>query len=314
MNACRLARPPCAVWSAARPGSIRRGQRDIDDGLGPESAPRLFCRRSSDRYVSLPVERQTLRQSGGRASRAPLRRNGSLGSPGRLLTAQAAQPYVVTASPSADTRPVHESPSQAGHATVLLVCTGNLCRSPMAERLGRAYVDERFGPAGVVLRTSSAGTRAVDGSAMHPFSALVLRGMGGDPEGFTARRLRPAHVEAADLVLTMTRAHRADVLSLSPRALGRTFTLREAAGLLELVEAPPAGASPRARVRALVRALAAARPRRTIGTDDDVPDPIGRLVEVHQHVGELIAGALLPVLDAVGAAALPDPDGALGGR
>jgi protein-tyrosine phosphatase len=60
---------------------------------------------------------------------------------------------------------------------ILFVCTGNICRSPSAERLATA--------AGA--SASSAGTRAVIGHPMHPESARVLRDLGGDPDGFVAR-------------------------------------------------------------------------------------------------------------------------------
>ena len=182
--------------------------------------------------------------------------------------------------------------------SVLLVCTGNICRSALAERLGRAALDEALGDAAADIRLSSAGTRAVVGSAMHPHSALVLAGYGAQPGDFRARQLTEAHPAQADLILTMTRAHRSDVLAVAPRALARTFTLREAAALLEVV-----GDDDRIvretfsdRARGLVAALAAARSRRQDSGDDDVRDPIGHPVEVHQEVGEVIAAALLPLL------------------
>ena len=181
---------------------------------------------------------------------------------------------------------------------LLFVCTGNLCRSPLAERLGRAHLDEVMGPGAARVRLSSAGTGGVVDEPMHPFSALVLSGLGGDPAGFSGRRLEAGHVEEADLVLTMTRKHRRDTLGLAPRALAKTFTLREAVDLARTVDAVPGdGEEGAARARAVVARMAAARSHRRSGEDDDVPDPIGRPVEIHQDVGEAIAEALLPLLD-----------------
>ena len=182
---------------------------------------------------------------------------------------------------------------------MLLVCTGNLCRSALAERLGRAFLDAALGARSGDVRLVSAGTRAVVGSEMHPDSALVLQGLGAEAGDFRARQLAAGIADDADLVLTMTRRHRSVVLEYAPRALTRTFTLREAADLLRLVGehvgADGLGFSERA--RDLVRQLAAARSRRPGGPDDDVRDPIGEPIDVHQEVGEVIVAALLPLLD-----------------
>ncbi len=189
----------------------------------------------------------------------------------------------------------HWSPAPA--FTVLVVCTGNICRSALAERLGRAYLDDRLGGDAHLVRLTSAGVGAVVGSPMHPDSALVLEGYGGDPAGFVAQQLIEDMAIDADLTLTMTRAHRRRVLELAPRALSRTFTLREAADLVELladVDVPGDGLAERA--RALVREMNGARPRRQAGPGDDVRDPIGLPVEVHEEVGAAIADSLIRLL------------------
>ena len=186
--------------------------------------------------------------------------------------------------------------------TVLLVCTGNICRSALAERLGRAYLDERLGSAAGSVRLISAGTRAVVGSGVHPSTALVLAGFGAEPGDFRAQQLTEALPAQADVVLTMTRDHRREVLARAPRGLARTFTLREAAALLDLVPPSPdlPGDSFGERARNLVAAMASARAQRSGGGgQDDVRDPIGHPVEVHQEVGDAIAEALIPVLHRV---------------
>ncbi|MCF6508472.1 hypothetical protein E9549_13795 [Blastococcus sp. MG754426] len=170
----------------------------------------------------------------------------------------------------------------------------------MGEGLGRSYLRGLLGEAATDIRLVSAGTRAVAGSAMHPRSALVISGFGGDPEGFVARQLEPWMVTEADLVLTLTRDHRREVLELVPRALARTFTLREAAALLgALGEGQPQAAEFADRARGLVAALAAARPGRRGEDGDDIADPIGRSLEGHEEVGQAVADALLPVLAAL---------------
>ena len=197
--------------------------------------------------------------------------------------------------------PRHWSPEPV--FTVLLVCTGNICRSALGERLGRAYLADVLGQDAASVDLVSAGVQAVVGSAMHPDSALVLRGLGGSPDGFVARQLVDDMAIDADLTLTMTRQHRRDVLRVAPRALARTFTLREAAGLLDIVgedvEVPGDGLADRA--RNLVKELAAARSRRQSGRGDDIRDPVGLPPEVHQEMGDAVAEALIPVLSRIAA-------------
>lgn len=159
----------------------------------------------------------------------------------------------------------------AGDAfSILCVCTGNICRSPAAERLLAA----RLGPEVVV---SSAGTRALVGQPVSPPMDILIAEAGGDPGGFAARRLTEQQLAPADLVLALTTAHRGDVVELWPAAVRRTFTLKELARLLGSVDVaalPVAGVG--ARLRAALP-LASAQ-RRPVGVPggDDVADPYGR--------------------------------------
>src|SRR5689334_3964590 len=127
---------------------------------------------------------------------------------------------------------------------LLFVCTGNLCRSPVAERLTAARA-RRAGLADDVV-VGSAGLGAPTGQPVHPHSAAALERLGGDPAGFASRPFAAELATGADLVLTMTRAQRRAVLEQTPRGLRRTFTLREAADLLPradptgLASLPPA--------------------------------------------------------------------------
>ena len=184
---------------------------------------------------------------------------------------------------------------------LLFVCTGNICRSPAAERLARRAFLE-LGDAGRRVEVRSAGTRAVVGAPVHPDTATVVRHLGGDPEGFAAQRLTASMVRESDLVLTMTREHRRVALGLDPRALSRVFTLREAADVLDRTGAAAAGAAPGAREGidgTLAQVMAAGRALRGTSSTDDVVDPIDRDPDVHRHVVETIAASLLPVVAAV---------------
>jgi protein-tyrosine phosphatase len=165
---------------------------------------------------------------------------------------------------------------------VLFVCTGNICRSPTAERLAAALGAQLQLPD---FRASSAGTRAVIGHRIHDQAASVLEKLGGDASNFEARQINSRIASDADLVLAMTRAHREAVLELAPRQLHRTFTLSEAAHLLTRHHAQD------------VAALAALRPLVSRHEVSDVPDPIGQDPDVFATVGSRIADLLPPILE-----------------
>jgi protein-tyrosine phosphatase len=162
---------------------------------------------------------------------------------------------------------------------VLFVCTGNICRSPTAERLAAAYAQE----SGQELTTSSAGTHGLSGHAMDETAATVLRQLGGESEGFVARRISPRIADEADVILTMTTRHRDEVLAIAPRKLRRTFTLLEAAALAEASGARTVDAIAEARARHRVDAA-------------DIDDPYRREHEVYEAVGQQIADVLPAVL------------------
>ncbi|HKP39548.1 low molecular weight phosphatase family protein [Mycobacterium sp.] len=165
---------------------------------------------------------------------------------------------------------------------VLFVCTGNICRSPIAERLASAYSTRIRVPD---FRASSAGTRAVTAHPIHPDAALVLEKLGGDASNFAARQLTSRIASDADLVLTMTRAHRDTVLELAPRQLHRTFTLSEAARLASDCNARN------------IADLAALRPHLATHELADIPDPIGRAADFFATVGSQIAELLPPIVE-----------------
>lgn len=165
---------------------------------------------------------------------------------------------------------------------VLFVCTGNICRSPSAERLATAHASIQHIPD---FAASSAGTRAVIGHPIHSDAAAVLQGLGGDPSDFAARQLTPKIAALADLIVTMTRGHRDTVLELAPQKLHRTFTLAEASALATKFQ-----------VRTIAD-LANLRPQLLASEAPDVLDPIGQSTDVFETVGQQIADLLPPVID-----------------
>lgn len=165
---------------------------------------------------------------------------------------------------------------------VIFVCTGNICRSPTAERLAVAYAN-RFQIEDFI--TSSAGTRAVIAHPIHRDAALVLKKLGGDASNFAARQFTPRIAKDADLVLTMTKQHRDGVLRVAPRLLRRTFTLAEAAHMASAWDAQT------------IADLAGLRPHVARHEVFDIPDPVGQSSEVFASVGDQIADLLPPIID-----------------
>lgn len=164
-----------------------------------------------------------------------------------------------------------EDPQATDRFELLVVCTGNISRSPVAERLLRTGLDES-------VEVSSAGVGAVVGAPIDPPMAERLRAEGVDPEGFTARQLTSRLARDAQLILALTREHRSRVVELAPAVLRRTFTLAEFCRLLRSVDPQALPDGPDAvRLRAAIPLALAARTsnRATDPSDDDIADPFG---------------------------------------
>lgn len=113
---------------------------------------------------------------------------------------------------------------------ILMVCTGNTCRSPMAETLLRAQLGERFrdafGPGQPPpIVAVSAGLSAYLGSAASPEAVTVMQGRGLNLKDHQSRPLTPRLVRHADMILTMTASHRHAILQRWPEATRRVFVL-----------------------------------------------------------------------------------------
>lgn len=150
--------------------------------------------------------------------------------------------------------------------SILVVCTGNICRSPVGEGLLR----HRLGSPR--LTVSSAGTHAVVGRRPVPEAiSTVLESTGEELRG-TGTQLTLEAVEAADLILTMTTRQRASATALSPRAVRRTFTLLEFARITELLGEGEVHSS----LADLVRACAPLRRLANASLEEmDIADPYG---------------------------------------
>jgi protein-tyrosine-phosphatase len=161
--------------------------------------------------------------------------------------------------------------------SILVVCTGNICRSPSAEGLLRRAFDQRLGPG--VVTVSSAGTAiSWDGRPATAEAIQATAERGVDITGHRARTLDPRQIAEADLVIAMTRAHVAAVLAADPSAAGRTFTVNDLAARTE--------GSTVGDVIGLVR-VAATRPTdRTAAAD--IPDPYGEPIDTYREMAALL--------------------------
>src|SRR5689334_22069461 len=106
---------------------------------------------------------------------------------------------------------------------ILMVCTGNTCRSPMAAALlGRRLVE-----AGIAAVVTSAGL-LFDGKPATDHGLAVMADRGLDTSGHRSRKLRPDLLAGADLVIGMARSHVREAVALAgPDLLRRAFTLKE---------------------------------------------------------------------------------------
>lgn len=111
--------------------------------------------------------------------------------------------------------------------TVLFVCSGNTCRSPMAEGLLRKMARERGLGGGEGISVVSAGLAAWEGDPASEHARTVAAEEGFDLGTHRARRLTPDMVREADLILTMTERHKAAIVAEVPEARDKVFTLKE---------------------------------------------------------------------------------------
>ena len=137
--------------------------------------------------------------------------------------------------------------------SVLFVCAGNVCRSPMAEVIFRRILETSKSPRAREMTVSSAGVLGFTaGTPAELLAQEVMRRRGLDLAGFTASNLTPRSIHDADLILTATRDQRDKIVAWVPSAGRKTFTLCE----------------------------------------EDVPDPLSHPVEVYESVAQQIERCL----------------------
>lgn len=187
-------------------------------------------------------------------------------------------------------------PAPALVFTILLVCTANICRSPMAEHLLRGALEAAPASSGRPrFQLSSAGVRGWDNASMDPAAAAELRRLGGDPSAFRSRSFTASQAEGADLILTATVEHRRHVLREAPRTLRRTFTLLEFAHLVSAVGAVTRAVGDPVEV---VRRASASRGAARLDVCD-VADPYGLSFRAHRETAESLKAVTQTIADAL---------------
>lgn len=165
--------------------------------------------------------------------------------------------------------------------SVLVVCTGNVCRSPFAELLLRDHLPR--------LEVTSRGVFALEGRGVEAQMAGELAARGISPHGFRARQVEAADLEA-DLILTMSRRQRTHLLEEFPAAARKIGHFGHIPELAAASAENPSAPLPE---------VVAAWTRRPVPPDRDVPDPYGKDAAQAAHTASLLTDLveqLVPVL------------------
>ena len=112
---------------------------------------------------------------------------------------------------------------------ILIVCVGNICRSPMAEVLLRKHLG-----GGDEVTVESAGLAALVGHPIDPLAQAVLADHGLSGEGHVARQVDAKMIGTADLVLAMQQRHLDALHAIAPQARGKTFLMGRWTGNCEV--------------------------------------------------------------------------------
>jgi len=183
--------------------------------------------------------------------------------------------------------------------TILAVCTGNICRSPVLARLLLARTDG-------TVQISSAGVRARADEPIAPRMADLLRSRGLDSSQFTARQLTPEMIRTGTVIITMTRAQRSAVVRAVPEAVRRTFTLLELAHVLSTSPGPRSATDDATRWARVPELVSLERLNHSAWNRDlDIEDPYGRSEKTFRRVFERIWSATDTVCGVLGTGRQP---------
>jgi protein-tyrosine phosphatase len=167
------------------------------------------------------------------------------------------------------------------HIAILVVCTANQCRSPLAA----VALQERADAAGLPIRVRSAGVSAVPGIPATPPTVDAARKLGLDLSEHASVPLDPDDIRAADLVIGLERRHVQEIVLRDSHAFVKTFTFKELARR-GVALGPRAPGEPLDAWLARVHAGRRAIDLVGASADDDVADPTGSNAVDHRSTAE----------------------------
>lgn len=156
---------------------------------------------------------------------------------------------------------------------ILMVCTGNTCRSSMAE----VIIKQKLKARGLIEKVcaSSAGTATFEGLPATDLAQVVVEEQGLDLSQHHSQRLTKEMIQEVDLILAMTRQHKDLIVALDAKAAIKTFTLKEYAYNLESKECL------------------------------DIPDPFGQPVDIYRKCFQKLDVLIDKVVDHIVGGLLP---------